>query len=206
MNNYRDINLQHHYRQCSPNWTTERVTSAFMADNYYAYDKEACKRACTRMITSLLFSRDAYNTSSSDLALDYVGNTELLKNPNRVSLICHHADGHLFELQTEKVLESAKKGSIVVSAFVSNNEREIKRLLLEQHFPFVEVLSFGITPNYHPMGGAYEACADGILVQISPWDGRMPFGRLTRDKCIVMNELVRTITHKKDYWWKNVAK
>lgn len=205
MSNLRDINLTHHYRRCSPNWNAERVTSAIMTDKYYACDKEACKRACGRMIEALLFSHDAYDTSTSDLALDYVGNTELLNTPNKVSLICHRSDERFFKYQVETVMEAAQTGSIIVSAFVSKKEREIKGLLIQHHFPFIEVLGFGITPDYHPFGGAYEACADGKLVQISPWDNRMPSGRLTREKCIVMNELVRAISHIHDEWWMDIA-
>lgn len=200
MNNY-DKNLQHHYGNYSSSWNTERVVSAILGDKYFSHDKEACKRACTRIINQLRFVRDADKTFS-ELALDYVGSYDLLKRSDKVSLICHRAEEQYFNFQRMAILDAAQEGSVVVSAFISPKEKEIKRLLIEQHLPFIEVLGFGITPDYHPFGRAYEACAAGMLTQISPWDYRMQAGhRLTREMCIAMNELVRVISNIPDEWW-----
>lgn len=197
----RTENLRHHYGNYSSNWNTERVVTALLADKHLAQDKDACKAACSRVINMLRFVKDADKTFS-ELALDYVGSYELLKHSDKVSLICHRAEEQLFHFQEAAILEAAREGAVVVSAFVSRKEKDMKRILIEQKLPFIEVLPFGITPDYHPFGGAYEACAYGMLTQITPWDARMQYGhKLTREMCIVMNELVRVISNIPDEWW-----
>lgn len=193
--------LTHYHGLSSASWNSEIITDALLADKYYSTDKEACKRACINVINALRFTNCA-KSNGSDLVLDYVGNTELLHRSDKVSLICHHDDEQYFADQMGAIYDVAQRGSVVVSAFVNPKEKEIKRFLVNERLPFIEVLSLGITDGYHPCGRDYEMCLDGKLVQISPWDSRfLGEPRLRRDRCIVMNELVRVISKIPDEWW-----
>ncbi len=193
--------LTHYYGLSSASWNSEKITDALLADKYYSTDKGVCKRASINIINALRFDNDD-KSNGYNLVLDYVGNTDLLQRSDKVSLICHHNDEQYFADQMKAICDVAQRGSVVVSAFINPKEKEIRHFLINERLPFIEVLGIGITDGYHPYGRDYEMCLEGKLVQISPWDSRIPRGpRLRRDRCIVMNELVRVISNIPDDWW-----
>ena len=128
----RQVYLSHHYAQCSANWNSSVVAETLLDDKYYGNDKEACKRACKRIIEMLHFA-DGSRNICSDLVFDYVGNTELLRHSDKATLICHREEEHLFQHQVTAILDAAEEGSVIVSAFVSAQEREVKKMLTRKN-------------------------------------------------------------------------
>ncbi len=196
--NYLRVRRNAHTRS----WNSNVVMDALAADPYYADHKEAHHNACKEMASQLHVCLDAPEIGTN-LLLDYVGNHDLLASVEKVSLVCHRADEGRFAEQVEAVMYSARQECVVVSAFVSAKEREVRSMLLRESLPFIEVVSYGFGVAYHPTGDVYDACVAGRLAQISPWTAQYnQDNRLTRDKCLVMNELVRTICKISDDWWK----
>ncbi len=163
--------------------------------------------------------------------LDLVGNHELLNRP-LFPLICHRADAHLFEQQKEQVLKAAREqGGVIVTACVSPKERTIVKLLQQELLPVIEVMDNGFSDRYKPTGKAFYAVAEGRRLEVSPWEYEYRRRELqpvkdeqgnpildasgkpemeavpdiTREMCMVMNELVRTIARKEDDWWKDTV-
>lgn len=161
-------------------------------------------------------------------AIDLVGNMDLLKRP-LFPLICHRADAHLFEQQKEAVLKVAREqGGVIVTACVSPKERDIVKQLLQELLPVIEVMDNGFADRYKPTGKAFYAVAEARRLEVSPWEyeyrrrelqpvkdargnpvldvsGKPEMEEvpdITREMCMVMNELVRTIAKKDDDWWK----
>lgn len=162
--------------------------------------------------------------------LDLVGNMELLNRP-LFPLVCHRADAHLFEQQKAAVLKVAREqGGVIVTAGVSPKERAIVKLLQQELLPVVEVVDNGFADRYKPSGKAFYAVAEARRLEISPWEyeyrrrelqpvkdaqgnpildasGKPEMEEIpdiTREMCMVMNELVRTIAKKEDGWWKEI--
>lgn len=175
---------------------------AIKEDAHFAKSEETRRKAWEVIGERLAFGIGEVQ-DSVNLTLDYIGNRELLSAYERVSLICHRADEPFFAQQAETVLDAARHGCVVVSAFISSKEREIKRMLMKESLPIIEVMDNGFAPQYHPYGDAYDACVAGRLVQMSPWTFcPQSECKLTREICLVMNELVRVISKAPDNWWK----
>lgn len=194
--------LQMHVGMCSHNWNSNVVTGTILADKYLSRDKESCIKACTGVLHQLKYVTGTADRSS-DIVLDYIGNSALLSAEKKVSLICHRIDELFFNQQMEAVLNAARSGSVVVSAFVSKKENEIKNRLMNESLPIIEIMSNGFALHYLPFRSCYDACAAGRYVQISPWDYNVDSERrLTREMCLVMNQLVRVISKTEDDWWR----
>lgn len=162
--------------------------------------------------------------------LELVGNMELLKRP-LYPLICHRADASLFEQQKTAVLKVAKEqGAVIVTACVSPKERSIVKLLQQEFLPVIEVMDRGFSEKYKPAGKAFYAVAEARRLEVTPWEYEYhrcdirpvkdehgnpvlnangqpemeEVSDITREMCMVMNEVVRMIAKKTDDWWKTV--
>ena len=190
------------HRCCSAHgWTTEALQRALQQDRFLATDAVRCQKALEK-INQRIFPHNENRKPT----LSYIGNCNLLRVPHKLPLVCHRADASHFEKQKNAIMQAAQKGCIIVSAFISPREREIKKELLAKGFPVIEVTDNGFPDRYKPTGKAFYACAENRLLQISPWTYEYSrHTEVTREMCLVMNELARVITNSKDYWWKNTT-
>lgn len=197
-----DNYLQIRRKQRSRNWTSEAVMRAIKEEAYYSKSDVTRQKAWDKIGCQLNFDSDERGGSLL-LNLDYIGNRDILTAVEMVSLICHKADEAFFAEQAKTVIEAARNGCVVVSAFISPKEREVRRMLMNEHLPIVEIRNNGFGTNYRPSGYAYDAVVSGKLLQITPWV-YVPEAdyKLSREMCLIMNELARVISKCPDHWWK----
>ena len=195
----------------SENWTLQRALAAVASDPWIGRNPEKC-RALQANVNHRLKRQP---NDVKELAIDYVGNRALLSAGRKVSLICHRADAPLFEQQKEAVMKAAREGAVVVSAFISPKERDIMKQLMLEQLPFIELMDNGFSNRYKPGGKAFYSTAENRHVQMTCWtyvyrndnpnDNLNQNGKqstISREMCLVMNELVRIISDVKDDWWK----
>ena len=204
------------HRNCnSRGWTDDALRQGLLADWFLAHDSKKLDIALQIINTRIkrtpsLSNPSTSNPSTSTLSnslpkpvLDFIGNKELLEAERKLPLICHRADAAFFEQQKESVLAEARKGAVIVSAFISPKEREILKILLSEQLPVIEIMDNGFSNRYKPVGTAFYACGENRLVQISPWNYIFQKDvKVTREMCMIMNQLSRVITKEKDDWWK----
>lgn len=192
-----------HRAMRSRNWTWEGAQRAVAADRFFSRNGDACRTAWGK-VAKRLNMKEA-SLSSPLLHIDYLGAPTLLNAARKVSLICHRADAGLFEQQRKAVMEAAREGAVVVSAFISPREREIMKELMVEQLPFIQVMDNGFSERYKPGGKAFYACAESRLVQVSCWAYEyQKETAVSREMCLVMNELVRVISKVEDGWWRGV--
>jgi len=185
----------------SVNWTTERVLSTVAKDSMIGKNPDKCRES--QQTISQRLKRIA---NTDILAIDYVGNRDLLSAPHKISLICHRKDAAHFEQQKSAVLDAARTGAVVVSAFINPKEREIMKQLMIEQLPFIEIMDNGFSDRYKPVGKAFYSTAENRHVQMSCWtyiyQTASENQNISREMCLVMNELVRLISGVEDDWWK----
>lgn len=185
--------------QTSKNWTEQRVLSALQADAYLGKHPEAVLEAMERLRERLSF----FDISKTKLGLAYVGKRDLLLAERKLPLVCHRADAERIEEQTRAMMNAAQQGAVIVSAFISAHEREIRKQLLVEGYPIIEIVDNGFSDHYKPLGRSFYACAEGQLLQISCWNYLyQKEAQVSREMCLVMNELSRLIADSPDDWWK----
>lgn len=177
--------------QHSRNWSAEVALSAIAADTFFARNDAARTTAQQKVLARL------------NDGIDYLGNRTWLASDRKLPLICHRADKALFDRQKQAVLEAARAGCVIVSAFISPAERDIRDLLLMEQLPVIDIMDNGFSDRYKPTGTAFYACGENRLVQLSCWTYQyQKDSAISREACLVMNELARVICKQPDDWWK----
>ena len=115
-------------------------------------------------------------TNICGVACTAMGNMFLAEYPQRQVLQCSRRLRQAeIDAKREECLLEAEKGTIFISAAISEGEKQICRALREAGFPLIVLLSGGFpTPDkphyqyYKPNGVYFEACAEGRLLLIEP--------------------------------------
>lgn len=123
-----------------------------------------------------------------------VGNCFLLDIPDKVAVIVHrrYSEGEVARLR-EEWLACGERGGVLVSAAISTKEKEILREAMNRGYRIVLLRENGFPRLYKPCGESFDACSEGLLLQISPWEYHMEKKTITREQCLELNEMAERI-------------
>jgi len=79
--------------------------------------------------------------------------------------------------------------AVLVSPCISPGEKEIMRRAFEAGFPQIILLENGISQMQKPSGRQFDACAQGRLLLLSPWEYHNDRRTITREQCLQLNAL-----------------
>ena len=123
-----------------------------------------------------------------------VGNGFLLNIPQKVAVIVHGAyDDQTFAQLRQQWLACGEAGGVLVSAAIAPREKEVLTEARKRGYRIIHVMENGFPPLYKPVGEAFDDCAAGLLLQLSPWDYHMDKRRISREQCLMLNRLVERI-------------
>ena len=125
-----------------------------------------------------------------------LGNRFLLSRPVRLQVQCSRSlsDEEITE-RVEYFLSEAKKGAVLVSPAISKGEKAVMRAAMNARLPQIFIEENGLTPYTRPGGEFFEACAQGKLLILAPWEHHNERLLITRDKCLAMNQMAKEITN-----------
>lgn len=123
-----------------------------------------------------------------------VGNCFLLDIPDKVAVVVHrrYSEEELMHLR-EEWLACGERGGVLVSAAISAKEKEVLREAMNRGYRIVLLRENGFPRLYKPCGESFDACSEGLLLQISPWDYHMEKKTITREQCLELNEMAERI-------------
>ena len=123
-----------------------------------------------------------------------VGNRFLLDIPDKVAVIVHrrYTDEENARLR-EEWLACGERGGVLVSAAISPKEKEVLREAMNRGYNIILLRENGFPKLYKPAGEAFDACAEGVLLQISPWEFHMEKKVITRAQCLHLNAMAERI-------------
>ena len=125
-----------------------------------------------------------------------VGNRFLLDIPQKVAVIVHSAysDKEYAEYKKEW-LACGEAGGILVSAAIATREKEVMREAMNRGYRIIFVRENGFPPLYKPSGESFDACSNGRLLQICPWEYHMERRIISREQCLMLNRLAEEIAY-----------
>ena len=123
-----------------------------------------------------------------------VGNCFLLDIPDKVAVVVHrrYSEEEVMRLR-EEWLACGERGGVLVSAAISSKEKEVLREAMNRGYRIVLLRENGFPRLYKPCGESFDACSEGLLLQISPWDYHMEKKTITREQCLELNEMAEKI-------------
>ncbi|MBR2147100.1 MAG: hypothetical protein IJ925_06745 [Muribaculaceae bacterium] len=98
---------------------------------------------------------------------------------------------------TSRAIKLAQHGTILVSPCISDGEKHIFRIAHELGYPTIVILTHCIPQMWKPGGKQFDACAQGNLLLISPWQQHNEPKKLTKDICNQLNDIAACIANKR---------
>jgi len=100
-----------------------------------------------------------------------------------------HGDNQtLRDYMNSRVLE-ARKGVVMVSPFISQQEKQVMQVLINEQHPFILLADNGFRDYYKPSDALFDACAAGRVLILSPWSYDAGKRHISRTDCVNLNNI-----------------
>ena len=130
-------------------------------------------------------------------SFDGVGNVALLHDGQYAEVhvrsvwvkAAEHGDSQtLRDYMNSRVL-MARKGVVMVSPFISPQEKQVMQVLITEQHPFILLADNGFRDYYKPSDALFDACAAGRVLILSPWPYDAGKRRISRADCVSLNAM-----------------
>lgn len=128
------------------------------------------------------------------LTFSAIGNRFLLQRPMLIQVQCsRHMTEEEIQNKVEDCLKVASQGAVLVSPSISPGEKAVMRAAFDRGFPLIILQENGFSDLAKPGGKRMEACAEGRLLILAPWQHHNEQIAIRRDQCLSLNEMVQQI-------------
>lgn len=168
-------------------------------DRWLAYLADNPRRLLAKREHPDLF-RVRFGLRLAGQAYAAIGNRFLLSWPMKRQVKCSRSLSEADIAATvASFLDEARQGAVLVSPSLSPGERAVMRAALDAGLPLIFLSPNSFTPYTKPGGEYIEACGQGRLLILAPWEHRSPTQHLTRAECLTLNTMALAIcdTEKK---------
>ena len=131
-----------------------------------------------------------------------VGNADLLQRAQYKPVHVRHTwveeaeqhgdNNHLRNYMNSCVL-AARQGAVMVSPFISPQEKMVQEVLLREGHPFILIADNGFRDYYKPADSIFDAVARKQVLILSPWEYDPMKKRVTMAQCAQMNKMAEDI-------------
>lgn len=88
---------------------------------------------------------------------------------------------------------AARRGAVMVSPFISPNEKKVQDVLLAEQHPFIVLADNGFRDFYKPTDHLFDAVAAGRVLILSPWAYDAQKRHISRADCVALNAMAEEI-------------
>ena len=123
-----------------------------------------------------------------------IGNRYLLERPVRLQVMCSRrlTDAEIEEKKAY-FLEQARQGAVLVSPSISKGEKAVMQAAFEAGYPLILLQENGFADLAKPGGQRFDACAEGRLLILAPWEHHNERRLIRRDQCLTLNDMAAMI-------------
>ena len=162
-------------------------------NNWLAYLRDNPRRLLMKRLHPEFF-RVQRNVQVGCYEFSAIGNRYLLSHPVRLQVQCsRRLTQEEIAQQTSYYLGLAKRGAVLVSPSISPGEKAIMRAAFDAGYPLILLQENGFTELAKPGGARFDACAEGRLLILAPWEHHNQRLAINRSQCLSLNDMARAI-------------
>ena len=187
-----------------PNYNDHILMRDGQLENWKRYLRDNPLRYMMRREYPDLFQR-ALCVTIGGTRYSAFGNMLLLRQPEKHQVFFHRRTNGVPTENTEvwttgkqRLISAANSGDVLVTPGISECEKRIKNIALEQKLRLIHLQADPIGRYWKPERSRFEACAHGSLLVLAPWPEDMPTFASDYDRFHYLNhlaEIVCAISH-----------
>ena len=176
------------------------LTHAGQLEVLINYIHDNPRRAWVKRMNRTYFAQHKVRVGGT--TFNAIGNDALLRAANKVQVKVsrqyHRPDApesarREWASMREHFLQSARNGAVLVSPCISKGEQEIARAAKEEGLPLIVLLENGFAEHFKPVGAYFDACAEGSLLMLAPWEHHIERRTISRNQCLQLNAMAKDI-------------
>jgi len=182
-----------------PNYNDHILMRDGQLDNWKRYLCDNPLRYMMRREYPDLFQR-ALCITIGDTRYSAFGNMLLLRQPEKHQVFFHRrTDGvpteetNFWKTESQRLLSAANSGDVLVTPGISECEKRMKNMALQQRLRLIHIQSEPIGQYWKPERSRFEACAYGSLLILAPWAEDLPTFASDYERFHYLNRLAETI-------------
>lgn len=190
---------EEHIPLFEPNYNDHILMRDGQLDNWKRYLSDNPRRYIMRHEYPNLFQR-AHCITIGGIRYKAFGNMLLLCQPEKHQVFFHrHTDGVLTEntefwqKERHRQISAAKSGDVLVTPGISECEKRIKNIALEEKLRLIHIQDTAIHQYWKPERSRFEVCAAGTLLILAPWPEDIPSFKSNYERFHYLNHLAETI-------------
>ena len=188
----------HHYYPEVDVWQVSLMRDGQL-ENWKHYLRDNPRRFMMRREYPSLFQR-ALCITIDGVRYSTFGNMLLLRQPEKHQVFFHRkTDGipteetEYWNTERKRLLSAANSGDVLVTPGISECEKRMKNIALEQRLRLIHVQVEPIGQYWKPERKRFEACAAGTLLVLAPWTDDMTAFKSDYERFHYLNRLTETI-------------
>lgn len=138
--------------------------------------------------------RVQHNLQFGGYTFSAIGNRFLLDRPWKLQVQCSRSlTAEAIQAKVEECLAKARLGAVLVSPAISSGEKAVMRAAFDARLPLILLQENGFTDLAKPSGKRMEACGEGRLLILAPWEHHNERIAIKRNQCLSLNEMAQGI-------------
>ena len=139
------------------------------------------------------------NIKVGDYTFAALGNVFLLDVPCLLQVQCtRKLTKPQIDVTVQQFFSQAQNGAVLVSPSISPGEKAVMKAAFEHGYSVIVLQENGFAPLAKPGGRRFDACAQGRLLMLAPWEHHNDKRVIKRSQCLNLNEMARVICLKSE--------
>ncbi len=184
---------RHHGLLFTPGFNDRILWRANQLRHWQHYVADNPRRLLLRHLHPALF-RVQRDVCYAGLSFAMMGNRFLLDRPEKLQIQCSRSlTPEQVAQEVQRAMAAAERGAVLVSPCISPGEKAVARAAFAARRPLIILLENGFGDFAKPGGRLFDACDEGRLLLIAPWQYHPERRAITRGQCLTLNHYARTI-------------
>lgn len=123
-----------------------------------------------------------------------LGNLFLLQSPLLLQVQCTRSlSQEQIQERCRYFLSRAEDGAVLISPSISPGEKAVMQAAQDAGYPTILLQENGFAPLAKPGGRYFDACAEGRLLLLAPWEHHNTRDTIERHQCLALNDMAAAI-------------